>query len=683
MRPVLDKAFQLVSDYKPAGDQPKAIGELTEGVLRGDKYQTLLGVTGSGKTFSISNVIANVGKPTLVISHNKTLAAQLYGEFKQFFPNNAVEYFISYYDFYQPEAYIPTSDKYIAKDFRINDEIDRLRLRATSALLSGRKDVIIVSSVSCIYGLGSPEEWLSQVITLSTGERKTRQKLLHELVQIHYTRNDVEFTRGKFRVRGDVVDIHPAYEEYGIRVEFFDNEIDKLSIFDTKTGTIIELVDFITLFPAKQFVTMEDNLHRAMRDIQKELVWRLNILRNEGKFVEAQRLEERTKYDIEMMRELGYCSGIENYSRHISGRNEGERPYCLLDYFPKDFLLVVDESHVTLPQIRAMYSGDRQRKMNLVEYGFRLPSALDNRPLKYEEFEAMIPQTIYVSATPSDFELRQSGGVVVEQVIRPTGLLDPEIVIRPVKNQIDDLLEEIRKRAAIGEKILVLTLTKRMSEDLQDYLDKIGVRSQYLHSEVKSLDRVQILRDLRMNEFDVLVGVNLLREGIDLPEVSLVAILDADKEGFLRDKKSLFQISGRAARNVNGLVIFYADKMTDSMKAVIDETARRRKLQDDYNKANGITPKTIKKSIEQIKTSTSVADSAQRTQQRRMEIHSINPQNVLNEVMKKMTKEEKMEMVAQMYAEMSEASEKMEYEKAAYLRDEIKRLEESLGIHSE
>jgi excinuclease ABC subunit B len=683
MRPVLDKAFQVVSDYKPAGDQPKAIGELTEGVLRGDKYQTLLGVTGSGKTFSVSNVIANVGKPTLVISHNKTLAAQLYGEFKQFFPNNAVEYFISYYDFYQPEAYIPTSDKYIAKDFRINDEIDRLRLRATSALLSGRKDVIIVSSVSCIYGLGSPEEWLSQVITLSTGEHKTRQKLLHELVQIHYTRNDVEFTRGKFRVRGDVVDIHPAYEEYGIRVEFFDNEIDKLSIFDTKTGTIIELVDFITLFPAKQFVTMEDNLHRAMRDIQKELVWRLNILRDEGKFVEAQRLEERTKYDIEMMRELGYCSGIENYSRHISGRNEGERPYCLLDYFPKDFLLVVDESHVTLPQIRAMYSGDRQRKMNLVEYGFRLPSALDNRPLKYEEFEAMIPQTIYVSATPSDFELRQSGGVVVEQVIRPTGLLDPEIVIRPVKSQIDDLLEEIRKRAAIGEKILVLTLTKRMSEDLQDYLDKIGVRSQYLHSEVKSLDRVQILRDLRMNEFDVLVGVNLLREGIDLPEVSLVAILDADKEGFLRDKKSLFQISGRAARNVNGLVIFYADKITDSMQVVLNETARRRKLQDDYNKANGITPKTIKKSIEQIKTSTSVADSAQRTQQRRMEIHSINPQNVLNEVMEKMTKEEKMEMVAQMYAEMSEASEKMEYEKAAYLRDEIKRLEESLGIHSE
>jgi excinuclease ABC subunit B len=479
-----------------------------------------------------------------------------------------------------------------------------------------------------------------------------------------------------------VVDIHPAYEEYGIRVEFFDNEIDKLSIFDAKTGTIIELVDYITLFPAKQFVTMEDNLHRAMRDIQKELVWRLNVLRDEGKFVEAQRLEERTKYDLEMMRELGYCSGIENYSRHLSGRKEGERPFCLLDYFPKDFLLVVDESHVTIPQIRAMYSGDRQRKMVLVEHGFRLPSALDNRPLKYEEFEALVPQTIYVSATPSDFELRQSGGVVVEQIIRPTGLLDPEISVRPVKNQIDDLLEEIRKRASVGEKVLVLTLTKRMSEDLQDYFDKIGVRAQYLHSEIKPLERVQILRDLRMNEFDVLVGVNLLREGIDLPEVSLVAILDADKEGFLRDKKSLFQISGRAARNENGLVILYADKITDSMKAVIDETNRRRKLQREYNQAHGITPKTIKKSIEQIKTSTSVADSAQRAQQRRMNIQSVNPQNILNEVMSKMTREEKIDMIAQLYAEMSDAAEKMEYEKAAYLRDEIKRMEESLGITS-
>jgi excinuclease ABC subunit B len=678
MLKTLDRKFEVVSEYQPAGDQPKAIAELTDGILRGDAYQTLLGVTGSGKTFTMSNVIANVGKPTLVMSHNKTLAAQLYGEFKQFFPNNAVEYFISYYDFYQPEAYIPSSDKYIAKDFRINDEIDRLRLRATSALLSGRKDVIIVSSVSCIYGLGSPEEWLAQVVPLERGMKKSRQKLLQELVQIHYTRNDMEFTRGKFRVRGDVVDIVPAYEEYGIRLEFFGNEIDKISLLDIKTGNVFGTVDELTLYPAKQFVSSEDNLHRAMRDIQKELVWRLNVLRDEGKFVEAQRLEERTKYDIEMMRELGYCSGIENYSRHVSGRNEGERPFCLLDYFPKDFLLVVDESHVTLPQIRAMYSGDRSRKMVLVEHGFRLPSALDNRPLKYEEFESMIPQTVYVSATPSDFEVKQCSGVVVEQLIRPTGLLDPEIVVRPVKSQIDDLLEEIRKRASVNEKVLVLTLTKRMSEDLQDYLDKIGVRSQYLHSEVKSLDRVQILRDLRMGEFDVLVGVNLLREGIDLPEVSLVAILDADKEGFLRDKKSLFQISGRAARNVNGLVIFYADRMTDSMKKVIDETARRRQLQDDYNKANGITPKTIQKSVEQVRVSTSVADAAQRQQQRKMDIQSVNPANVLNSVMQTMTKEEKMDMLAQMYEEMSDASEKMEYEKAAYLRDEIERMKKSL-----
>jgi excinuclease ABC subunit B len=680
MRTVLDQKFEVVSDYKPTGDQPKAIAELIEGINRGDKYQTLLGVTGSGKTFTMSNVIASIGKPTLVMSHNKTLAAQLYGEFKQFFPHNAVEYFISYYDFFQPEAYIPSSDKYIAKDFRINDEIDRLRLRATSALLSGRKDVIIVSSVSCIYGLGSPDEWKAQVIMLERGQRKTRQKLLHELVHIHYMRNDVEFARGKFRVRGDVVDIVPAYEEYGVRIEFFGDEIEKICLFDIKTGTVFEQTDNLTLYPAKQFVTMDDNLKRAMRDIQKEMVWRINVLRDEGKFVEAQRLEERTKYDIEMMRELGYCSGIENYTRHLTQRNEGERPYCLLDYFPKDFLLVVDESHVTLPQVRAMYSGDRSRKMVLVEHGFRLPSALDNRPLKFEEFEATIPQTVYVSATPANYELQQTGGVVVEQIIRPTGLLDPEISVRPVKTQIDDLLEEIRKRASTGEKVLVLTLTKRMSEDLQDYLDKLNVRSQYLHSEVKSLDRVQILRDLRMGEFDVLVGVNLLREGIDLPEVTLVAILDADKEGFLRDKKSLFQISGRAARNVSGKVIFYADKITDSMKAVIDETARRRQVQDEYNKANGITPTTIIKSIAQIKAGTSVADAAQRQQQRRVEVQSINPQNVLSDVMTKMTKEEKMDMLAEMYAEMQDASERMEYEKAAYLRDEITRMEKSLDI---
>ncbi len=679
-RLAVNRKFELVADYKPAGDQPKAIEELTEGVLRGDRYQTLLGVTGSGKTFTISNVIANVNKPTLVISHNKTLAAQLYGEFKQFFPNNAVEYFISYYDFYQPEAYIPASDKYIAKDFRINDEIDRLRLRATSALLSGRRDVIVVSSVSCIYGLGSPEEWAGQVIMLEKGMARTRKSLLQELVSIHYTRNDSEFTRGKFRVRGDSIDIVPAYEDYGVRVEFFDDEIENLYLLDIKTGNVIESVESITIYPAKQFVTMEENLHRAMRDIQKELAWRLSVLREEGKYVEAQRLEERTKYDLEMMRELGYCSGIENYSRHLSGRKEGERPYCLFDYFPKDFLVIIDESHVTIPQIRAMYSGDRQRKMVLVEHGFRLPSALDNRPLKFEEFEALCPQTIFVSATPAEYELRQSGGVVVEQIIRPTGLLDPEIEVRPVAHQIDDLLEEIRRRAQEGEKVLVLTLTKRMSEDLQDYLDKVGVRCQYLHSEVKALDRVQILRDLRTNEFDVLIGVNLLREGLDLPEVSLVAILDADKEGFLRDKKSLFQIAGRAARNANGKVILYADKITASMREVIDETNRRRTLQQAYNQANGITPKTIKKSLEQVITTTSVADANRKLQKERLGVQSFNPENVLMEVMSKMTKEEKLKMLADMYAEMYDAAEKTDYERAAYLRDEIARLEATLDL---
>ncbi len=676
----LNRKFELVCDYKPMGDQPKAIAELTEGVLRGDKAQTLLGVTGSGKTFTISNVIANVNKPTLVISHNKTLAAQLYGEFKQFFPNNAVEYFISYYDFYQPEAYIPATDKYIAKDFRINDEIDRLRLRATSALLSGRRDVIVVSSVSCIYGLGSPEEWAAQVITIEQGEVRTRKSLLQELVSIHYTRNDSEFTRGKFRVRGDSIDIVPAYDDYGVRVEFFGDEIDALYLLDIKTGNVIEQVERITIYPAKQFVTMEENLHRAMRDIQTELAWRLSVLRNEGKYIEAQRLEERTKYDLEMMRELGYCSGIENYSRHLSGRKEGERPYCLFDYFPDDFLVVIDESHVTIPQIRAMYAGDRQRKMVLVEHGFRLPSALDNRPLKFEEFEALCPQTIFVSATPAEYELRRSGGVVVEQIIRPTGLLDPDIEVRPVKHQIDDLLEEIRQRVEQGDKILVLTLTKRMSEDLQDYLDRLGIRCQYLHSEIKALERVQILRDLRMNEFDVLIGVNLLREGLDLPEVSLVAILDADKEGFLRDKKSLFQIAGRAARNANGKVILYADKITASMQQVIDETRRRRQLQQAYNETHGITPKTIKKSLEQVITSTSVADANRKLQKERLGIQSFNPENVLLEVMSQMTTEDKLKMLADMYAEMHDAAEKTEYERAAYLRDEIARLEATLDM---
>jgi len=671
--------FELNCAYSPAGDQPKAIKELTEGVLRGDEHQTLLGVTGSGKTFSVSNVIANVNKPTLVISHNKTLAAQLYGEFKQFFPNNAVEYFISYYDFYQPEAYLPSSDKYIAKDFRINDEIDRLRLRATSAILSGRKDVIIVSSVSCIYGLGSPDEWVAQIICLETGMEKSRRELLNDLISIHYTRNDVELVRGKFRVRGDIIDIVPAYEDYGVRVEFFGDEIDRLQLFDIKTGDVFEEVADFTIYPAKQFVTVDDSLQKGIKAIEKELAWRLNVLRDEDKLVEAQRLEERTRYDIEMMKELGYCSGVENYSRHLSGRGEGEKPYCLLDYFiDNDYLVVIDESHVTLPQIRAMYAGDRSRKSILVEHGFRLPSALDNRPLKFEEFETMVPQTIYVSATPGDYELQQSGGVVVEQIIRPTGLLDPNIDVRPVKNQIDDLLAEIRMRVKIGEKILTMTLTKRMSEDLQDYLEKVGVRSQYLHSEIKSLDRVQILRELRMGEYDVLVGVNLLREGLDLPEVSLVAILDADKEGFLRDKKSLLQIAGRAARNANGKVIFYADKITESMRVVIEETNRRRSIQIAYNEAHGIVPKTIHKSLEQVMTSTSVADAQRRQKRARMQVES-GAENMLEEVIEKMTKEEKLAMIDQMTEEMVDAAENTDYEKAAYLRDEIRRLQKALN----
>lgn len=668
--------FEVVSDYQPTGDQPKAIAELTEGLERGDQHQVLLGVTGSGKTFTMANVIANVNRPTLVISHNKTLASQLYGELKQFFPNNAVEYFISYYDFFQPEAYIPSTDKYIAKDFRINDEIDRLRLKATSSLLSGRRDVIIVSSVSCIYGIGAPDEYKSQMVFVETGMDLTRKKLLNDLVSIHYLRNDMDFTRGKFRVRGDIVDIVPAYEQFGIRVEFFGDMVDKISQFNLTTGSVTEVLSDVTIYPAKHFVTLEESMHRAIKSIQKELYWRLDILRNEGKYVEAQRLEERTKYDIEMMRELGYCSGVENYSRHLTGRNEGDRPYCLIDYFPKDFLLVVDESHVSLPQIRAMYAGDRSRKMVLVEHGFRLPSALDNRPLKSEEFDALTPQVVYVSATPGAVELERSGGAVVEQIIRPTGLLDPEIDVRPVANQIDDLLEEIRKRTAVGDKILVMTLTKRMSEDLQDYLEKLGVRSQYLHSEIKALDRVQILRDLRMNEFDVLVGVNLLREGLDLPEVSLVAILDADKEGFLRDKRSLLQISGRAARNVNGLVIFYADKMTDSMRFVLDETKRRRKIQTEYNLANGIEPTTIRKSLEQVITSTSIADSSQRLMHNRSKIPSVD--NKLTEILASMSSEDKLSMIAEMQAEMDGASENMEYEKAAYLRDEILRLQKSI-----
>jgi excinuclease ABC subunit B len=600
--------FELASNYSPTGDQPQAIDQLVEGLKRGDKFQTLLGVTGSGKTFTISNVIKEVNKPTLIISHNKTLAAQLYSEFKGFFPNNAVEFFISYYDYYQPEAYVVKSDLYIEKDFSINEEIDRLRLKATTSLIEGRSDVIVVASVSCIYGIGAPQEYADQIIFIRKGERVERKKLLRNLIDIHFVRNDVEFTRGTFRARGDVVEIIPAYQyEEALRIEFWDDEIERLSIIDAQTGKVIREVESAPVYPAKYFVTDRDKLQKAIYSIDEELKERLDEFRKEEKYVEAQRIEQRTRFDIEMIKEIGYCSGIENYSRHMDGREPGSRPYTLLDYFPDDFLLVIDESHVTIPQLRAMYNGDRKRKENLVEYGFRLPSALDNRPMKFEEFNAKLNQLIFISATPSDYELEKSDGVIVEQIIRPTGLLDPPIEVRPITGQIDDLIGEIRERVTRKERTLVTTLTKKMAEDLADYLDKIGILVRYIHSDIDSLERVEILRDLRLGEFDVLVGVNLLREGLDLPEVSLVAIIDADKEGFLRSERSLMQTAGRTARNVNGIVIMYADVITQSMQKTIRETNRRRKLQKEYNEKNNIVPATIYKSVEEIMNSTSIA----------------------------------------------------------------------------
>lgn len=669
--------FKLVSDYKPCGDQPKAIEELTKGLLSGVKYQTLLGVTGSGKTFTISNVIKNYGKPTLVISHNKTLAAQLYGEFKSFFPENAVEFFISYYDYYQPEAYIPKTDTYIEKDFSINEEIDRLRLKATSALLEGRDDVIIVASVSCIYGIGSPEEYARQVVRLKVGQEINRNKFLRELADIHYVRNDYEFTRGSFRVRGDVIEIIPAYEdEEGVRVEFFGDEIEKISTINRLDGSVIKSnINSIVIYPARHFVTTREDLERAMHDIRLELEQRLQELRNENKYLEAQRLEQRTRFDLEMMQEVGYCSGIENYSRHLAGRKPGERPACLLDYFPEDFLIVIDESHQTIPQIKAMYNGDRMRKMTLVEHGFRLPSALDNRPLKFEEFEELMKRAIFVSATPAEYELKKSNGIVVEQVIRPTGLLDPEIEVRPVKNQVDDLIKEIRERVKLKQRVLVTTLTKRMSEDLADYLESLKIKVKYLHSDVESLERVDIIRDLRLGEFDVLVGVNLLREGLDLPEVSLVAILDADKEGFLRSEKSLMQTAGRTARNVNGKVIMYADKLTNSMEKVINETKRRRELQMQYNKENNIIPKTVEKTVEDIMSSTIVADtlSAKKTESKRGRIELFPSQ-----ILKSLSIDQKKDLIERLTREMREAAKDLEFERAAEIRDEIERIQKNL-----
>jgi excinuclease ABC subunit B len=669
-----NNVYKIESNYKPKGDQPEAIRQLTKGVLRGDQSQVLLGVTGSGKTFTMANVIAAVNKPVLVISHNKTLAAQLYGELRQFFPHNAVEYFISYYDFYQPEAYIPSMDKYIAKDLRINDEIERLRLKATSALLSGRKDVVVVSSVSCIYGLGSPEDWKAQIVELRREMEKDRDEFLKELVSLHFVRDDKDLASGKFRVRGDVIDLVPMHEDIALRVEFFGNEIERLQLFDHQSGEILGDQEYAFVYPARQFVAEEEKLKQAMLAIENELAGRLNVLRAEDKLVEARRLEERTRYDLEMMKELGYCSGIENYSRHLSGRDAGDRPYCLLDYFPKDYLVIIDESHVTFPQIRGMYAGDRSRKTILVDFGFRLPSALDNRPLRFEEFESMVPQLISVSATPGEYELRRTGGAVVEQLVRPTGLLDPEIYVRPVNGQIDDLLEEIRKHTAKGFKSLVMTLTKRMSEDLHDFLRKAGLKVRYLHSEIKSLERMQILRELRTGEIDILVGVNLLREGLDLPEVSLVAILDADKEGFLRDSKSLMQIAGRAARNVEGKVIFYAEKITDSMRAVIEETRRRRKVQQQFNAEHGITPASIVKSVDQVLDTTGVADAEERFRRRRMGLEQ-RSQRVLEDLIGSLGSEDLYAMAETLKLEMQEAAEGMEYEKAAYLRDEIARLE--------
>ncbi len=659
--------FELVSDYKPTGDQPQAIRELTEGLQRGEQHQTLLGVTGSGKTFTLANVIANINKPVLVISHNKTLAAQLYGEFKGFFPRNAVEYFISYYDYYQPEAYVPSTDTYIEKDTSINDEIDRLRLKATSSLLS-RHDVLIVASVSCIYGLGDPEDYKAELLMLDRGQRIERNKILERLVDMHYSRNDFDFARGTFRVRGDVVEVIPAYEREAYRIEMFGNEIESFSQIDTVTGEILGEVDSVAIFPAKHFVTPEHKVRRAVQLIKTELEERLALFREQNKLLEAQRLEMRTNFDLEMLQEIGTCHGVENYSRHLSARAAGERPYTLLDYFPKGFLTIIDESHATIPQINGMYHGDRARKETLVEHGFRLPSALDNRPLTLPEFEALVGPMIYVSATPADYELQKSQGVIVEQVIRPTGLMDPEVEVRPIKGQIDDLIGEIRKRVEQSERVLVTTLTKRMAEDLTDYLAELGIRVRYLHSEIDALDRVGIVRDLRLAEFDVLVGVNLLREGLDLPEVSLVAILDADKEGFLRSERSLIQTGGRAARNVNGKVIMYADVVTGSMRKMIDETNRRRELQRKYNEEHNITPQTIYKSAEEILKSTRVADAKvdKYGQESKPQISESAWQNL-----SAMEREDALEKLEE---EMLAASRQLNFERAAELRDEIERL---------
>lgn len=666
--------FKLTSEYLPTGDQPEAIRQLVEGIGQGEHYQTLLGVTGSGKTFTIANVIQQTQKPTLVLSHNKTLAAQLYGEFKQFFPDNSVNYFVSYYDYYQPEAYIASSNTYIEKDLQINEEIEKLRLKTTSSLMSGRRDVIVVSSISCIYGMGNPEDFSNSVFRFGVGTKISRNAFLHRLVEILYSRTTTDFRRGTFRVKGDTVDIYPAYMDFAYRVSFFGDDIEELSAIDPASGKTLEKMSHLAIFPANLFVTPKDRFNKSIWSIQEELETRKQQFINEKRFLEAKRLEERVNYDLEMMRELGYCSGIENYSRFFDGRAPGMRPFCLLDYFPDDYLMVIDESHVTVPQIRAMYGGDRSRKLSLVEYGFRLPAALDNRPLNFNEFEKLAPQTIYVSATPGDYELEKTEGVFVEQVIRPTGLLDPLIEIRPVLNQVDDLLDEIDRTSKQGDRVLVTTLTKRMAEELTKYMDRLGIRVRYIHSEVKTLERVEILRDLRLGVFDVLIGINLLREGLDLPEVSLVAILDADKEGFLRSERSLIQTIGRAARNDRGKVIMYADKITDSMRITIDETNRRREKQIAYNTEHGITPKTVGKSKESIIEQTSVMDFKGGIQRAYVE-KEMTDSLAADPVVQYMTKAELQKSIDKTRKEMTAAAKDMDFLLAARLRDEMFALE--------
>jgi len=666
--------FKIASPYKPAGDQPEAIRQLSEGIIEGEKYQTLLGVTGSGKTFTMANVIQKVQRPTLVLTHNKTLVAQLYGEFRQFFPDNLVEYFVSYYDYYQPEAYLPVSDTYIEKDLAINEELEKLRLRTTSDLLSGRRDILVVASVSCIYGTGNPTAYENSIIRINVGDNIGRNAFLHQLVNSLYMRSQGEFSRGTFRVKGDTVDINLPYVDagtMGFRVTFFGDEIESIETFEPSSGKRISSMENAAIFPANMYVAPKDQMAQIIHEIQDEMTAQESYFKSIGKHIEAQRIKERVSYDLEMIQELGYCSGIENYSRFLDRRNPGDRPFCLIDYFPDDFLLIIDESHVTIPQISGMYGGDRSRKMNLVDFGFRLPSALDNRPLNFHEFESMLNQVVFVSATPGKYELEQTGGVVVEQVVRPTGLLDPPIEVRPSINQIDDLLDEIDKRVKKNDRILVTTLTKRMAEELDKYLKRININSRYIHSEVDTLERVEILRDLRLGNIDVLVGVNLLREGLDLPEVTLVAILDADKEGFLRDERSLTQMAGRAARNAEGLVIFYADKITESMQRTIDETQRRREKQMSYNAEHGITPTTVKKSIEQILKQTSVLDIKGYDESSPVALPETGGSIAAEEEIEYLSRPKLEKSIAQIKKDMEKAAKDLDFMEAARLRDKM------------